>query len=65
MREIAPAAEEETTSEAREPVLCEGDGQPEVPFPATGKVEEEPVGFTLDQDPSDDGVLGQKGRVRR
>ena len=53
VQEIAPVAEEETTSETREPVPCEGDGQPEVQLPATGEVEEEPVGFTLDQDPSD------------
>ena len=48
---IAPVAEEETTSEASEPVQC--DSQAEEQVPAAGEVEEEPVGFTLDQDPSD------------
>ena len=53
VEEIAPVAEEETTSETSESVPCEGDGGPEVLLAATGEVEEEPVSFTMDQDPSD------------
>ena len=53
VQELAPVAKEETTSETSEPVPCEGDGPPEMQVPATGEVEEEPVGFTMDEDPSD------------
>jgi len=49
---IAPAVEE-VTRKSREPEPAEGDCEPGGRAPAAGEVEEEPVGFTMDHDPSD------------
>jgi transposase len=48
----APAGEE-CPSKSRGPGPAEGDRQPGGHTWATGEMEEEPVGFTMDQDPSD------------
>ena len=60
------AGEEETRSEAREPAQCEESGPPAVEVPTTDEGDEEPLGFTLDEDPSDrkmDRLLAYKGII--